>query len=203
MSKVFAGKRSSESRAHLSYLASSAGRPVRNGANLGEPESFSSQNESPMKPVRAAKNIFTSGENTYWEACIGHNKATLKISILIPLLVGAARSLVERTRHQIAVLQILREQTELADSDRHGRGLSNPPHRRLSRHPREAKYRDTYRKWVTASADRPGFPPLPPPSRGKPAPRLPAVALDRGFASGFLLSHERHGPLCAQLATGR
>ena len=32
---------------------------------------------------------------------------------------------------------------------------------------------------------------------------LPTVTLDRGFASGFLLSHERHGPLCAQLATGR
>jgi hypothetical protein len=45
-----------------------------------------------MKPVRAAKNIFTSGENTYWKACIGRNKATSKISILIPLLVGAARS---------------------------------------------------------------------------------------------------------------
>jgi hypothetical protein len=27
----------------------------------------------------------------------------------------------------MAVLQILRKQTELADSDRHGRGLSNPP----------------------------------------------------------------------------
>ena len=27
----------------------------------------------------------------------------------------------------MAVLQFLREQTELADSDRHGRGLSNPP----------------------------------------------------------------------------
>jgi hypothetical protein len=123
MSKAFAGKRRSGSRAQLSHLASSAGRSVRNGANVGEPESFSSQNEPPMKPVRAAKNIFTSGENTYWKACIGRNEATLKISILIPLLVGAARSLVERTRHQMAVLQILREQTELADSDRYGRAV--------------------------------------------------------------------------------
>jgi hypothetical protein len=75
---------------------------------------------------------------------------------------------------------------------------SAPSDRRSRRHPRGDKYRNTYSKWVTASADRPGFPPLPP-----LATRLPTVTLDRGFASGFLLSHERHGPLCAQLATGR
>jgi hypothetical protein len=79
---------------------------------------FSSQNESPKEPVRGTENILTSGENTYRKACIERKKATLQISILIPLLVGAARSLVERTRHQMAVLQIRREQAELADSDR-------------------------------------------------------------------------------------
>ena len=84
---------------------------------------FSSPNESPKKPVHGDKNNLTSGENTYRKACIERKKATLQIKILIPLLVGAARSLVERTRHQMAVLQILPEQTELADSDRHGRGL--------------------------------------------------------------------------------
>jgi hypothetical protein len=71
---------------------------------------FSSQNVSPKEPVCGTENIVTSGENTYREACIEHKKATLQISILIPLLAGAARSLVERTRHQMAVLQILREQ---------------------------------------------------------------------------------------------
>jgi hypothetical protein len=88
---------------------------------------LSSQNESPKEPVRGTENILTSRENTYRKACIEHKKATLQILILIPLLVGATRSLVERTGHQMAVFQILREQTELADSDRHGRGLSNPP----------------------------------------------------------------------------
>jgi hypothetical protein len=55
---------------------------------------FSSQNESPKDLVRGTKNILTSGENTYWKVCIEHKKATSKISILIPLLAGAARSLV-------------------------------------------------------------------------------------------------------------
>src|SRR6266478_8220756 len=53
---------------------------------------FSSQNESPKEPVGDDKNILTSGENTYRKACIERKKATLQISILIPLLVGAARS---------------------------------------------------------------------------------------------------------------
>jgi hypothetical protein len=53
---------------------------------------FSSQNGSPKEPVGDDKNIVTSGENTYRKACIERKKATLQISILIPLLVGAARS---------------------------------------------------------------------------------------------------------------
>jgi hypothetical protein len=65
---------------------------------------FSPQNESPKEPVRGTENILTSEENTYRKACIECKKATLKISILIPLLAGAARSLAERTRHQTAVL---------------------------------------------------------------------------------------------------
>jgi hypothetical protein len=48
---------------------------------------FSSQNESPKEPVRADKNILTSGQNTYRKACIERKKATLQISILIPLFV--------------------------------------------------------------------------------------------------------------------
>jgi hypothetical protein len=52
---------------------------------------FSSRNESPQEPVGAAKNILTPKGNTYRKACTERKKATLKISILIPLLVGAAR----------------------------------------------------------------------------------------------------------------
>src|SRR6266576_1503625 len=54
---------------------------------------FSSQNESPKEPVRAAKNILTTGENTYRKACIEHKKATLQISILIPFLVSEEKKL--------------------------------------------------------------------------------------------------------------
>src|SRR5216684_2466514 len=50
------------------------------------------------------------------------------------------------------------ESTSHADP-RSNRAVSPyPQHRRSSGHPREAKYRNTYSKWVTASADRPPIP---------------------------------------------
>jgi hypothetical protein len=42
---------------------------------------FSLQNRSPKEPVRAAKNIFTSEENTYRKACTERKKAPLQIRI--------------------------------------------------------------------------------------------------------------------------
>src|ERR1700722_16386407 len=104
MSKVFAGKRSSDSRAHLSYVASSAARSARNGTNVREPESFSSQNESPRKPVLAAKNIVTWGQNTYWKPCT-EDKKYLKsvylgtLFLVLSLLFFSSGNYAEFPRH--------------------------------------------------------------------------------------------------------
>ena len=54
-------------------------------------------------------------------------------------------------------------------------------HTRSSRRPHEAKCVSTRRQKARASADRPRFPPLSPPSRVLSAMRLFTVALDRGF----------------------
>jgi len=75
----------------------------------------------------------------------------------------------DRTPHIIALHNLLAETAWFA-----------------SRHPHEARGTSIRGQKVTASADRTGFPPLWPPSRVTPAARLLTVALDRGFASGFV-----------------
>ena len=79
---------------------------------------------------------------------------------------------------------------ETCRTDPRWKRTANPyPRRtRLSCHPHGARDTGIRKQKATASADRPEFPPFSPPSRVKPASRLPTVALDSGFASGFPLT---------------